>query len=721
MAWWTKPGRFQSVLTWANRLRLGATSPKVTTRLVLLVLVNSFFIGTGVLAAVIVILLHEGETDAERSLDRNVRVAWNELTRQGRDIELADGVLSVGGVPLTDGNEVVDKVAALVGGAATIFAGDVRVATTIRQADGTRAIGTTLAHNAAYRAVFERHTPYRGMAEILGEPYVTVYDPIFDKQGGVVGAVFVGIPRQQFFKSLDRTLDWMALSILLTVSLSFALAMRLVGKSVSVPIKAITATMKRLAAGDHALHIPGVDRTDEIGDMAKAVEIFKRNAIERASAEEQVKELAFYDPLTRLPNRRLLLDRLRQTLAVGTRSGRGGALFFIDLDNFKTLNDTLGHDKGDLLLQIIAKRLVNCIREGDTVARFGGDEFVVVLENLSENPTEAAAQAEIVGIKIIASICEPLQLAGHDYRATASIGSTLFAAQRADIEELLKQADIAMYQAKAAGRDRLRFFDPVVQAAVSARATLESDLRKGIENNQFSLYYQPQVEYSRVVGAEALLRWQHPERGMVSPADFIPLAEESALILSLGHWVLETACKQIAAWGRRWDTAQITVAVNVSARQFRQPDFVEQVTAVVERTKANPRNLKLEMTESMLIDNVEDVIGKMTALKAHGMKFSLDDFGTGYSSLSYLKRLPLSQLKIDRSFVKDVLTNPSDAAIARTIIALGKSLGLGVIAEGVETEAQQTFFSLNKCHSYQGYLFSPPVPIERFEALVAGQ
>ena len=436
----------------------------------------------------------------------------------------------------------------------------------------------------------------------------------------------------------------------------------------------------------------------------------------RKAAEDEIKHLAFYDPLTRLPNRRLLLDRLHQALASAGRSRREGALLFIDLDNFKTLNDTLGHDVGDILLQQVGQRISACIREGDTVARLGGDEFVVMLEDLSSNLQEAAAQTETVAGKILTALNHPYLLAGQNQRSTPSIGATLFHGNQLSVEELLKRADVAMYQAKAAGRNTLRFFDPEMQAAISAQAALEADLRQGIMQEQFILYYQPQVDGGAgLLGAEALIRWQHPERGLVSPAEFIPVAEETGMILPLGAWVLETSCNQLVIWAGQPEAAHLTLAVNVSARQFRQPDFVNQVLAVLDRTGANPRKLKLELTESLLLADVQDVIAKMTALKAKGVCFSLDDFGTGYSSLSYLKRLPLDQLKIDQSFVRDVLVDINDGAIAQTIIALGQTMGLAVIAEGVETEEQCEFLARIGCNTYQGYFFSRPLPLEGFE------
>ena len=370
---------------------------------------------------------------------------------------------------------------------------------------------------------------------------------------------------------------------------------------------------------------------------------------------------------------------------------------------------------GDLLLQEVGRRLSNNFREADTVARIGGDEFVVALADLSENAEEAATQAKIVGEKILAVLGDPYWIKENLFPITPSIGIALFGDHRGNVDELMKRADIAMYQAKAEGKNTIRFFDPNLQAAIKARATLETDMRQGIGDDQFLLHYQPQMDGDgSLTGAEALLRWQHPRRGLLSPDEFIPLAEETGLILRLGRYVLEAGCAQIVAWSNQAETSHLTLAVNVSARQFHQADFVDQVMAIVDSTKADPRKLKLELTESLLVENIEKVIAKMAALKAIGVGFSLDDFGTGYSSLNYLKRLPLDQLKIDRSFVRDVLTDPNDAAIAKTIVALAQSLGLGVIAEGVETEEQRVFLAKSGCHAYQGYLFSRPQPLEVF-------
>ena len=440
------------------------------------------------------------------------------------------------------------------------------------------------------------------------------------------------------------------------------------------------------------------------------------NITEQKAAADKIQLLAFYDPLTNLPNRTLLLDRLKQAIISCERNHHYGALLFIDLDNFKALNDTLGHDVGDLLLNEIGKRLRTCVRETDSVARFGGDEFVVMLEDVSHLETEAAILTTKVAEKILQCLNTPYVLGNYEHQSTASVGITLFSNQLDNVNELLKHADLAMYQAKSVGRNTFRFFDPKMQLEISTRVSLETDLRQSLTKRQFSLHYQPQFDDNgSVIGAEALLRWQHPKRGMVSPAVFIPIAEETRMILPIGHWVLETACAKLVNWSMSDETSELVLAVNVSERQFRQPDFVEQVFGVIEHFGTNPTRLKLELTESLFAENVEDIIDKMHKLKQRGVSFSLDDFGTGYSSLSYLKRMPLDQLKIDQSFVRDIMLDPNDASIARTIISLAKSLDLEVIAEGVETEEQRHFLQENGCNLYQGYLFSKPLPSEQFD------
>jgi diguanylate cyclase (GGDEF)-like protein/PAS domain S-box-containing protein len=440
---------------------------------------------------------------------------------------------------------------------------------------------------------------------------------------------------------------------------------------------------------------------------------------ERKVAEAKINDLAFYDPLTNLPNRRLLMDRLQHALTSSARSGHFGALLFLDLDNFKTINDTLGHDVGDLLLQQVAQRLKRCVREIDSVARLGGDEFVVMLEDLSGHNLESAARAEEIGEKIVAALNQPYQLATHEFLNSASIGITLFNGDQLSAEELMKQADIAMYQGKKSGRNTMRFFDPQMQNSINARVALEKDLHKAIENRQFQLYYQIQVDSShQPVGAEVLIRWQHPERGLVPPLQFIPLAEETGMIQPIGQWVLETAFAQLKAWQQDVRTSSLTLSVNVSAKQFRQADFVAQVHAAIQSHGIDPKLIKMELTETMLLDDIEKTIETMGELNEIGIQLSLDDFGTGYSSLQYLKRLPLNQLKIDQSFVRDIATSNSDMAIVRTIISMAQSLGLEVIAEGVETQEQRQFLLTNGCTRYQGYLFSKPVPVEAFESLL---
>ncbi|MFZ2407144.1 MAG: EAL domain-containing protein, partial [Methylobacter sp.] len=436
-------------------------------------------------------------------------------------------------------------------------------------------------------------------------------------------------------------------------------------------------------------------------------------------AAAEIHRLAYYDPLTQLPNRRLLQERLGKALVVSSRSRRYGALLFIDLDNFKSLNDTLGHDMGDVLLTQVAIRLVGCVREGDTVARQGGDEFVVMLEELSQLPGEAAIQAEDVGKKILASLNQTYQLAGHEYHNTPSIGITLFNDHLETVDDLLKRADIAMYTAKATGRNTLRFFDPQMQAAVTARATLEADLHRALAENQFKLYFQLQASQDhRVIGAEVLLRWEHPERGLILPVEFIPLAEETKLILPIGLWVLDAACAQLKSWEAVPQIRHLQLAVNISAHQFHQACFVEQVCTVLEKHAIRPDRLKLELTESLVLDNIDDTIIKMQELKKIGVHFSMDDFGTGYSSLAYLTQLPLDQLKIDRSFVHNIGLKPTDAVIVQTIIGMANNLGMDVIAEGVETEEQRAFLELNGCPAIQGYLFGRPVPLDEFEHLL---
>ena len=444
-----------------------------------------------------------------------------------------------------------------------------------------------------------------------------------------------------------------------------------------------------------------------------------RDISERKQAEEEIYQLAYYDPLTRLPNRRMVYERLRQAMARSKRDGEYGAVMFLDLDHFKSINDLQGHEVGDLLLIEIANRLQRCMRDGDTVARLGGDEFVVLVESLGHEQDVAVNLAKLIAEKIQECINHSHLIDGHTLYSTSSIGINLFMGQQCSLDELLKYADAAMYQAKDDGRNTICFFDPVMQRLLEERIRLESDLRLAIERQELRLYYQIQVGKQSVLGAEVLLRWEHPQRGLVSPAKFIPLAEETGLIVPIGTWVLQTSCAQLKKWQSDPKTCELTLAVNVSAKQFHQANFVDVVRENLQSSGINPALLKLELTESVVQSNIDETISKMHELKQMGIKFSMDDFGTGYSSLSYLKRLPLDQLKIDQSFVRDLPGDRHDAAIVQTIIAMASALDLHIIAEGVEKQEHMNFLRDSHCHSYQGYLFGKPMPLEQFEALLA--
>lgn len=441
-----------------------------------------------------------------------------------------------------------------------------------------------------------------------------------------------------------------------------------------------------------------------------------RDISQRKETDKEIHHLAFFDPLTQLPNRRLFYDRLNHARAASQRNQNYGAIFFIDLDNFKRLNDTEGHSTGDKLLQVVAMRLSDCVRENDTVARLGGDEFVLVMEDVGEDEQTAIHHAENAAEKIRLSLNQPYAEIRPAYKGTSSIGVTLFTGDEVSVEELLKQVDMAMYQAKLAGRNKVMFFDPAMQAAAVAYATLENELRTALVEQQFELFYQVQVDNrGQPTGAEALLRWHHPKKGCVRPGEFVYLAEETRLILPIGRWVIEAACRQLAAWAEHPDTAHLVLAVNVSALQLAEPDFPKLVLDSLSQAGANPKKLKLELTETLLAQNIESVIAKMTVLQSRGITFALDDFGTGYSSLSYLKKMPIEQLKIDQSFVRDILVDNSDSIIAKSIIVLAKSMGLGVIAEGVESEAHFKALVAEGCLNHQGYLFGHPLPVHEFE------
>lgn len=526
--------------------------------------------------------------------------------------------------------------------------------------------------------------------------------------------------------ALDSTLRGSSPAILRAIPAYFddVVAQRRALRALS--ISASDATMAQAAEQGDALSRLYSRTTVVIGllgafglSLLQLLNLQRRVIRRQEAAEKEVRQLSFFDPLTGLANRRTLTERLRHALAVHARQHLHGALLFIDLDHFKTLNETRGHAFGDQLLREVARRLVDCVPDAATIARLGGDEFVVMLEDIGPTPEAAARQAESVARAILDALNQTYLLADDETHSTPSIGIALFDAQGEQVDELLKRADLAMYQAKEAGRNTLRFFDPVIQQRVREQSELEADLRRGLRDGQFSLRYQAQFDREgRAVGAEALVRWRHPFKGMVPPADFIPLAESSGLILPLGRWVMRAACRELKAWQLHDATRGLTMAVNVSARQFRHSDFVAEVEAVLHETGAPPSLLKLEITESLLLEDADEVIARMRCLRQLGVSFAIDDFGTGYSSLAYLKRLPLSQLKIDRSFVRDVLTDSNDAAIARTVIGLGRSLGLQVVGEGVETAEQHAFLLSHGCDAFQGFLLGKPVPDLR-DALLA--
>lgn len=429
-----------------------------------------------------------------------------------------------------------------------------------------------------------------------------------------------------------------------------------------------------------------------------------------------LEHLASYDALTNLPNRRLLLDRLSQLQATGNNNGQYSAVLFVDLDDFKAINEAEGHSQGNIILKKTAQRLQDCVCQMDTVARSGADDFIVILKDIGQDMFQATTKSKHIGNKILQELRKPYELFNYTYTTSASIGITLFQGRENSIEDILRWTDMALYQAKAAGKNNLKFYDQNMQDTVLYQLELDQDLHTAMKEEQFFLLYQAQVnETGHLTGAEALVRWRHPQKGTVSPDKFIPKAEENGVILALGLWVLKTACRQLADWAARPQTSQLTLSVNISSRQFRQLNFAEQVLEVLAETGGNPKLLKLEITESMLVDDIEETLKKMKILTKKGIQFSLDDFGTGYSSLSYLKHFPLAQLKIDKSFVRGVSEDPTDDAIAEAIVGLGRSLKLSIIAEGVENEGQRAFLNRCGCNLFQGYLFGRPVPVTDLE------
>jgi diguanylate cyclase (GGDEF)-like protein len=483
---------------------------------------------------------------------------------------------------------------------------------------------------------------------------------------------------------------------------------------------AFSADYRIQRANGSVIWVQATAQRDGGTELAAAMHVCSLNDITaNKAAEHEIEQLAFFDTLTGLANRRLLMERIKQAVVNSMRTGNFGALLYLDLDNFKQINDTRGHAVGDLLLQQVATRLKGSVRDGDTVARLGGDEFLIVIEGLGRCQNEAGVQAETVANKVLANLNVPYVLNGSEHHNSPSVGLALFGQERVSADDLMKCADMAMYQAKASGRNTVRFYDPEMQALVAARAALENDLRLALTNHEFELHYQPQLNDVRAVtGVEAFVRWNSPLRGRVAPAAFIPLAEDTGLIVPLGHWVLQAACVQLKAWSQNPLTAELSMTVKVSGQQFHQGEFVNEVMKIVRASGANPRLLKLDLNESLLLADIEDIVEKTNALTAQGVGFSLADLGTGYSSLSHLKRLSLEQLRIDQSFVQGLLTEPNDASVTRSIFALAQSLDLKVSAEGVETQEQHDALAAFGCTGYQGYLFGQPLPAEQFEAML---
>ena len=435
------------------------------------------------------------------------------------------------------------------------------------------------------------------------------------------------------------------------------------------------------------------------------ITVFKKN-------EERIEKLAFYDPLTKLANRRLLIDHLSLAKAHSTRSKQHFALLFIDLDHFKNLNDTLGHNEGDQLLLQVSQRLVEAVRDGDTVARLGGDEFLILVQELNEDDLVAGQQAKNIAEKILKTLNIPYKLKNQEFTISASIGISLYQDHHESIDEMMIRSDLAMYQAKSAGRNTYRFFNPGMQEEIKNRIELENELRTALENEEFRLFYQPKVDPNGcILGYEALIRWQHPTKGLLLPGSFIEISEESGIIKEIGQWVVLKACQKLAIWQSSEKTKHLSIAVNISEQQLNQEHFVETIYKEVGASSCDPKSLQLEITESMLMTNIEESISKITQLKNLGITFAIDDFETGYSSLNYLKKLPIDSVKIDRSFINEMLTDSHDNAIVNSVIALSKTLGLTAIAEGVETPEQKEYLIELGCSVLQGFLFDKPKPV----------
>ena len=532
------------------------------------------------------------------------------------------------------------------------------------------------------------------------------------------------LQREQQSRSTYEQTFLRILVLSLLAALFITLVVTLVARMISTRIRSIANALSQLAYNQSAsLRLPAIEQLQrkskgEFGRIAGVVLGFRDDMVRRIQAEEANHRLIFYDALTELPNRRMLHEQLTH-LTSSERIKNYYALLWIDLDRFKRLNDLRGHQAGDNFLFELTHKIKALLREGDFLARVGGDEFAVLIELPQSDRSLAAREAERIAQGLRGGLEGEHMIEDYNHFLSVSIGIALFTDRQFDAESLLGQAELAKYQAKKSGRNTVSFYDPQIQAEISQRATLENELRQAIDRNELELFYQLQFDHlGQATGAEALLRWRHSENGLVSPAQFIPLAEETGLIIPIGHWVLKTACEQLCHWQRNPLTSQLQLAVNVSAHQFRQTEFVAEVESIMAQTSVPPGKLKIELTESTVLDHVEETISKMARLRTQGVQFSLDDFGTGYSSLQYLKRLPLDQIKIDQSFVRDIATDNDDAIIIKTIIAMGRALSLDVIAEGVETEHQRAMLEANGCQHYQGYFFARPLPLIECEQLL---
>ena len=552
------------------------------------------------------------------------------------------------------------------------------------------------------------------------------YKDIVEFNGEEVGVVSYVISNKKYDALVGELTKRIAISILIALALAVFLSLWL-QKIFVAPLKRLMIRIKKIADDQLYSKTLSINENDksELASLAKHFNVLlqrmDKTLTEVENSRVLAQELAYYDDLTGLANRRLLTEHMEYVLDIATRENQHGALLFIDLDNFKTLNDSRGHAAGDELLKKVAESLKKVFRSTDTIARLGGDEFVILSGHLEDSEEAVINQVHSLMLKLRHVLSEKFVVLGESYHLTASIGITTFPNMADNIDILMKQADTAMYRAKEAGRDGYHFYQPEMQAIADSRLQMETDLRLALEADELELFYQPQVdEFGRILGVEALLRWFKKDGSMVSPADFIPIAEMTGLILPVGEWVIKEAFKQLAIWQRGDISPSFRVSINISPYQFHQNDFVQDIKGLLNESGALASHVTLEMTEGITIKDIQSTIDKMEKLSDMGFKLSMDDFGTGYSSLMYLKKLPLNELKVDQSFVRDLETDRSDAEIAATIIAMAKNLKLEVVAEGVEDEAQLAFLTHHGCLVFQGYYFYKPMRVADLTELMFG-